>query len=89
MDGLVTYRNIRLKYKTVTVWASPYGVYCYPYCNISFNSIIKHSKFCIYGEIEKMEGWSITFKKNKKNKILVNKANRIYFIRDEDIEIIS
>ena len=64
-DDLVTYRNIRLKYKTVTLWASPYGVYCYPYCTISFNSIIKHSKFGIYGEIKKMRGWSISLKKKK------------------------
>ena len=82
-------RDIRLKYKTVTLWASPYGVYCYPYCTISFGGIIKNSKLEIYGEIEKIAGWNISFKKNKKNKILVNKSNCLYFIRAEDIEVIS
>lgn len=84
MDDLVTYRNIQLKYKTVTLWASPYGVYCYPYCTISLNSIIEHSKFGIYGEIEKMRGWSISFKGNKSYI-----SNCLYFIRDEDVDIIS
>ena len=84
MDDLVTYRNIRIKNKKVILWASPYGVYCYPYCTISFSDIIKHSKFGIYCEIEKMERWSISFKGNKSHI-----SNRLYFIMDKDVEIIS
>ncbi len=98
MDDLIIYRNIRIKNKEVILWASPYGVYCYPYCTISLNGIIENRKFCIYGEIEKMGGWSISLSSSqiRKNKIRfvnfmskINKENHIYFIRDEDVDIIS